>query len=59
METEGGYSNRNPEDDPGGETMWGVTARVAREDGYTGPMRDLPLERAKSIARRAWPRFEG
>lgn len=46
---EGGYSN-NP-DDPGGETMYGVTARVARANGYDGPMRDLPLSKAKSIYR--------
>lgn len=46
---EGGYSN-NPAD-PGGETMWGVTARVARANGYTGPMKDLPLERARAIAK--------
>lgn len=49
---EGGYAN-HPED-PGGETMWGVTARVARSDGYTGPMRDLPRERAKSIYKRLY-----
>lgn len=46
---EGGYSN-NPAD-PGGETMFGVTARVARAHGYTGAMRDLPLETAKAIAK--------
>lgn len=46
---EGGYSN-NPAD-PGGETMWGVTARVARKHGYTGPMRDLPLNTARTIAK--------
>lgn len=46
---EGGYSN-NPAD-PGGETMWGITARVARAKGYTGAMRDLPLETAKAIAK--------
>lgn len=46
---EGGYSN-NPKD-PGGETMFGVTARVARAHGYTGPMRNLPLETAKAIAK--------
>lgn len=49
---EGAYSN-NPAD-PGGETMWGVTARVARADGYTGPMRELPRDRAKSIYRRSY-----
>ena len=38
---EGGYSN-DPQD-PGGETMYGITARLARAYGYTGAMRDLPL----------------
>jgi lysozyme family protein len=46
---EGGYSN-NPAD-PGGETMWGITQRVARAYGYTGAMKDLPLETAKAIAK--------
>lgn len=46
---EGGYSN-NPAD-PGGETMWGVTKRVAQAHGYAGAMRDLPLETAKAIAK--------
>jgi lysozyme family protein len=45
---EGGYSFDSA--DPGGETMYGVTARVAREWGYTGAMRDLPRETAKQIA---------
>ncbi|CAB5082843.1 putative Peptidoglycan domain protein [Burkholderia cenocepacia] len=49
---EGGYSN-NPKD-PGGETMWGVTARVARAAGYTGPMRSLPRDTAKEIAKRLY-----
>lgn len=49
---EGGYSN-NPRD-PGGETMWGVTAHVARAAGYTGPMRDLPRDTAKAIAKRLY-----
>ncbi len=49
---EGGYSN-NPKD-PGGETMWGITARVARAAGYTGPMRDLPRDTAKAIAKRLY-----
>lgn len=53
MESEGGYSN-NPTD-PGGETMWGITARVARQAGYVGPMKDLPKDMAKTIARnRYW-----
>lgn len=44
---EGAYSN-NPAD-TGGETMWGVTIRVARTNGYAGPMRDMPREVAKNI----------
>lgn len=48
---EGGYSNRNPQDDPGGETMYGITKRVARMNGYLGPMIDLPLPKAKAIAK--------
>lgn len=46
---EGAYSN-NPAD-PGKETMWGVTASVARASGYTGPMRELPQDTAKAIYR--------
>ncbi len=49
MGNEGSYSC-HPED-PGAETMWGVTARVARQAGYMGNMRDLPLDTAKQIAR--------
>lgn len=47
---EGGYSF-NPAD-PGGETMWGITARVAHGWGYTGDMKDLPLDTAKAIAKK-------
>lgn len=49
---EGGYSN-NPVD-PGGETMWGVTQRVAVANGYAGAMRDLPRDTAKVIYRRMY-----
>lgn len=49
---EGGYVN-DPAD-PGGETMWGVTARVARKHGYTGPMRDLPRDKAVAIYRQEY-----
>ncbi|MEW9586727.1 glycoside hydrolase family 108 protein [Paraburkholderia sp. DGU8] len=49
---EGGYSN-NPAD-PGGETMWGVTARVARAAGFTGQMKDLPRDTAKAIAKKLY-----
>lgn len=49
---EGGYSYHPS--DPGGETMWGVTARVARANGYTGDMRSLPRETAKAIYRKLY-----
>lgn len=52
MGHEGGYANDSR--DPGGETMFGVTARVARADGYTGDMRSLPRDRAKAIYRRKY-----
>jgi len=44
---EGGYANDSR--DPGGETMWGVTRRVATANGYTGPMREMTQAQAKSI----------
>ena len=44
---EGGYSNNL--NDPGGPTRWGITERVARANGYTGPMNALPRETAKNI----------
>lgn len=47
---EGGYAN-HPRD-PGGETMWGVTARVARRHGYQGEMRLMPRDTAKQIYRK-------
>lgn len=49
---EGGYSNHP--DDPGAETMFGVTAKVARANGYQGRMIDLPLATAKVIYRQSY-----
>lgn len=49
MGHEGSYANHPA--DPGGETMWGVTKRVAAAYGYNGPMRDLPRDTAKQIYR--------
>lgn len=47
---EGQYSNHPL--DPGSETCWGITASVARANGYAGPMRAMPLATAKDIYRR-------
>lgn len=44
---EGGYVN-DPTD-RGGETMYGVTLKTARQYGYTGEMRNLPYEQAFAI----------
>lgn len=49
---EGKYANHP--DDPGGETMWGITKRVARAHGYTGEMRDLTWGQATEIYRKAY-----
>lgn len=57
MGHEGGYVNHPS--DPGGETMWGVTARVARANGYSGEMKDLSRDMAKQITRTAyWDRAQ-
>lgn len=52
MVNEGGYVN-HPRD-PGGETMYGVTKRVAIEHGYTGNMHNLTKEFAAKVARKSY-----
>jgi len=47
MKNEGGFTVDN-----GGATMYGVTEAVARKFGYAGEMKDLPLDIAKSIAKK-------
>jgi len=47
---EGGYSDHPS--DPGRKTMWGVTESVARNKGYTGDMRDMPIEFARDMVYR-------
>ena len=49
---EGAYSNHP--NDPGGETMWGITAAVARANGYVSSMRDMPVAVAKGIYHRQY-----
>lgn len=46
---EGGYSN-DPRDS-GGATNYGITEQVARANGYTGPMEQLPRDFAERIYR--------
>lgn len=52
MKHEGGYSNHPS--DPGGETNWGVTKRVAQAHGYQGSMKLLPKDIAKDIAKKEY-----
>lgn len=44
---EGGWVN-DP-NDAGGETNHGITVQVARDHGYDGPMRTMPVEKAHEI----------
>lgn len=52
LEREGGFVNHPS--DPGGATNWGITQRVARANGYTGDMRNLPKQTAREIYRREY-----
>ena len=52
MKHEGGYVNHP--NDPGGETMYGVTKRVAQAHGYFGDMRKLPKSTAKAITEKSY-----
>lgn len=47
IEREGPYVN-NP-DDPGGETKFGITEKVARDNGWRGRMQDLTREFARDV----------
>jgi len=49
---EGGFVD-DPKDS-GGATRYGITERVARANGYTGEMRDLPIATAHQIAKRQY-----
>jgi lysozyme family protein len=49
---EGRYSNHPA--DRGGPTMWGITERVARRNGFTGDMRNLPRAKAVDIYTREY-----
>ena len=47
IKVEGGYVNDLK--DSGGATNYGITIAVARANGYTGDMKDLPIEKAYQI----------
>lgn len=47
IETEGGYVDHPS--DPGGATMYGITEKVARANGYRGRMQALPRSTAFAI----------
>ena len=49
---EGGYVNHK--DDPGGATRYGITERVARQHGYDGDMRELPMSVARDVYRQSY-----
>lgn len=49
---EGGFVDHPS--DPGGATRWGVTERVARANGYTGHMKDYPVDHAQSVYRKLY-----
>lgn len=53
IKVEGGYVF-DPADS-GGETNYGITLKVARDNGYNGPMKDMPRQVAFDIyANRYW-----
>lgn len=59
IRVEGGYVN-HPED-KGGETKYGITEMVARANGYTGPMVNMPRTLAEQIYRKRYvetPQFD-
>lgn len=49
---EGGYVN-NPKD-PGGETNYGITKRVAEDHGYKGDMKSIPMSTVEYIYKKSY-----
>jgi len=52
IQVEGTYSDHPA--DKGGPTMYGITQAVARANGYTGQMRDMPRAIAENIYRKRY-----
>lgn len=55
--TEGGYTNNAA--DLGGPTIWGITERVARKNGFTANMQTMSREIAKTIYLREYVQAPG
>lgn len=52
LKHEGGYVDHP--DDPGGETNYGITVAAARENGYLGDMRSIPMHVVADIYKRKY-----
>ena len=52
LKAEAGYVDHS--DDRGGPTNWGITQAVARKNGWTGSMQDLPQAVAREIYRKRY-----
>lgn len=52
LKHEGGYVNHP--NDRGGATNFGITEAVAREHGFHGDMKDLPLSTARNIYQKSY-----
>lgn len=57
LKSEGGYVDHP--NDRGGPTNYGIAERTAREEGYHGPMRDLPESFARAIYTRRYVQSPG
>lgn len=58
IRVEGGYVN--DKNDSGGETNYGITVSVARANGYTGNMKDMPKSVAFNIySKKYWDSVMG
>jgi lysozyme family protein len=52
IQREGGFTDNA--NDSGGATKYGITEKVARENGYEGDMRDMPIEFARQVYKKKY-----